>query len=122
MNAQQGDGAPSLAVAQTWVGSVLVVSVSGDVDMLTAPSLAEELRAAARQNPVALIADLSSVDFLASAGMNVLIATHRDLACSSRFGVVADGPATSRPLKMIGIDTVVTLYRTLGDALTDMVS
>jgi anti-sigma B factor antagonist len=122
VNAQNEYGATSFAVAQTWVGRVVVVAVSGDVDMLTAPTLADALRSAARDNPEALIVDLSRVEFLASAGMNVLIAAHRDIAPGGRFGVVADGPATSRPLKMIGIDTIVTLYQTLGDALDDIAS
>jgi anti-sigma B factor antagonist len=117
VNTQQGADAASFAVVQTWVGRVVVVSVAGEVDMLTAPTLAEKLRTAARQDAVALIVDLSRVQFLASAGMNVLIATHRDISACTRFAVVADGPATSRPLTMIGIDTVVALYRTLDDAL-----
>ena len=36
---------------------------------------------------------------------------------STRFGVVADDQATSRPMQLIGIDTVIALYQTLGDAL-----
>jgi len=71
------------------------------------------------KEPEALIVDLSRVDFLASAGMTVLIAAHREVAPSARFGVVADGPATSRPLKIIGIDTIVDVYRTLDDALNE---
>ena len=67
--------------------------------------------------PTALIIDLTRVDFLASIGMNLLVATRDEIAPTTRFGVVADGPATSRPMKIIGIDTMIALYQTLGDAL-----
>jgi anti-sigma B factor antagonist len=133
MNSQYGDSATSsgntacsapssrrgFEVAERWVENVVVVAVSGDLDVLTAPELADAIQAAARQEPAALIVDLSGVTFLASAGMNLLITAHRDCASSSQFGVVADGPATSRPLNLIGIDTIFALYRTLDDALDD---
>ncbi|MCV7415542.1 STAS domain-containing protein [Mycolicibacterium litorale] len=109
-----GDG---LAVEQSWVRRTVVLTVSGDLDMLTAPTLAEAIRSAARHAPTALIVDLSTVQFLASAGMTLLVTTQEELAPSIRFGVVADGPATSRPLRLVGVDRFVTLYRTLPDAL-----
>jgi hypothetical protein len=34
----------------------------------------------------------------------------------------ADGPATSRPMKLIGIDSVIGLHQTLEDALLDVAS
>ena len=107
------------AVAENWIGRTVVVTVSGDLDMLTAPELDEAIRAAARQAPAAVIVDLSGVDFLGSAGMNLLITAHRDIAPAAGFGVVADGPATSRPLRLVGFDTLIALYRTLDDALDD---
>jgi anti-sigma B factor antagonist len=33
------------------------------------------------------------------------------------LAVVADGPATSRPLKLVGVTDVVDLYATLDEAL-----
>ena len=104
-------------VAEHWVERAVVVAVWGDLDLATAPKLSDAIEAAARKEPAALIVDLSRVDFLASAGMTVLISAHRDLAPSARFGVVADGPSTSRPLEMIGINTIVDVYRTLDEAL-----
>ena len=107
------------AFAEHWVERAVVVAAWGDLDLATAPRLADAIEAAARKEPAALIVDLSRVDFLASAGMTVLITAHRDIAPSARFGVVADGPSTSRPLKMIGIDTIVDVYRTLDEALDE---
>ncbi|BCI92312.1 hypothetical protein NIIDMKKI_75180 [Mycobacterium kansasii] len=46
------------------------------------------------------------MDFLASAGMTVLVTANAQVVAPTRFAVVADGPATSRPIKLMGIDSV----------------
>ena len=107
----------SCAIEQRNVGDVSVVSVAGTVDMLTAPQLEEAIGAAAKSSPPAVVVDLTAVEFLASAGMGVLVAAHEEFSPAVRFVVVADGPATSRPLKLVGIADVVGLYATLDDAL-----
>lgn len=111
--------AAGIAIHQTWLDRTVVLEVSGDVDMLTAPTLTEAIRSAARHRPAALIVDLSAVQFLASAGMTLLVTTQEQLTPAIRFGVVADGPATSRPMKMVGVDRFVPLYRTLYEALAE---
>jgi anti-sigma B factor antagonist len=103
-------------VTEHWVGEVAIVAVSGVIDAVTAPQFDEALRAAAANKPEGLVVDLTEVEFLASAGMGVLVAAH-DEADGTRFSVVADGPATSRPLKLVGIADIVPLYATLDDAL-----
>jgi anti-sigma B factor antagonist len=108
-------------VAEKWVERIVVLAVLGDVDMLTVPALAEAIDAAASKEPSALIVDLSKVEFLASAGMNLLVDVHRQITFSTRFAVVADGPATGRPLKLVGIDEIVAVYSTLDEALADFV-
>ena len=70
-----------------------------------------------QQEPATLVVDLTDVEFLGSAGMNALVAAHRTFTSLPRFAVVADGPATSRPLKLIGIDDIIDLYPNLDDAL-----
>jgi anti-anti-sigma factor len=123
VNSHNDHGATSVdgfVVSEHWVGRTVVVTASGDLDMLTAPTLAAALDAVTQDEFSALIVDLSRVDFLASAGMTLLVNTHRNIAAPRRFGVVADGPATNRPLKLVGIDAIVSLYRNLDDALGDL--
>lgn len=107
----------AFGVTQSWAGRIAVLTVCGAVDMLTAPALAEAIEAAARRQPCALIVDLSAVDFLASAGIGELVFAHDHLAPRMRFAVVADGPVTSRPMRLVGVDQLVPLHRTLEDAL-----
>jgi anti-sigma B factor antagonist len=103
---------------ETWVDRVAVVSASGDLDMLTAPALRDAIAAALEKDPTALIVDLSAVEFLGSAGMQVLMESHNQAGTSGvQFAVVADGPATSRPLKITGIADLVALHSSLDVAL-----
>jgi anti-sigma B factor antagonist len=102
---------------ESLLDGLVVVSVSGSVDMLTAPGLAESLDSALAKKPNGLIVDLSKVDFLGSAGISVLMKTRDTLGESTPFCVVADGPTTHRPLTLLGINEMMCLCRTLDDAV-----
>jgi anti-anti-sigma factor len=110
----------NFAVAQESVGTVAVVSVSGAVDMLTAPQLSQAIADSLSRQPTAVIVDLLDVDFLASAGMQVIVAAHEDAGSQTKLVVVADGPATSRPLKITGIADFIGVYPTRDDALQEV--
>ena len=103
-------------INEEWFGRTVVVSASGVVDMLTSPHLEASLTTSLKRNPAAIIVDLSEVEFLASAGMGVLVAARVQAASDIRFGVVASGPATSRPLTLIGLADIIGLYPTLAEA------
>ena len=94
-----------------------MVTVGGDVDLATVPDFQAAITEALTQEPSALIVGLSGVDFLASAGLQTLVATHESVSDSARFGVVANGPATSRPIQLTGLDQIFSLYPTLADAI-----
>ena len=105
-------------VGKHQVDDAVVLTVSGEVDMLSAPQLAEAIRAALAAGPPALVIDLTKVDFLASAGMTVLVTAQAEVTPPTRFAVVANGSATSRPIKLMGLDNVLALYSTLDSALS----
>ncbi|MDT5147603.1 MAG: hypothetical protein QOC58_2248 [Mycobacterium sp.] len=113
-------GPTPFQVGKQQVDQAVVLTVSGEVDMLSAPQLTEAIQTALAARPAALIVDLSKVDFLASAGMTVLVTAQAEVVPPTRFGVVAHGAATSRPIKLMGIDSVLPLYSTLDDALSDI--
>ncbi len=103
---------------EKWVERVVVVSATGELDMLTAPQLRDAVQAALGKDPAGLIVDLTTVDFLGSAGMQVLMEAHNQTGGTDvRFAVVADGPATSRPLKITGIADLIDLVPSLDVAL-----
>ena len=105
-------------ISEDWNARDVVISVSGVIDMLTSPQLEASIGECLDGNPATVIVDLSDVDFLASAGMGVLIAARDRASSTTGFAVVADGPATSRPLKLVGLADVIGMYPTLGEART----
>lgn len=109
--------ADTMTTAVTAHGEVIVLTVAGEVDLATAPALEIAIDAVLADKPAALVIDLSAVTFLASAGMAVLVATHKRAGDATRIAVVADGPATSRQLKMTSLDQVFALHSTLDAAL-----
>lgn len=112
---QSGDSVDPMAfeVGTRRIDRAVVVTVSGEVDMLSAPRLAEAIHTALAAQPAALIVDLSKVAFLASAGITVLVTAQAEVVPPTRFAVVANGAATSRPIKLMGIDSVLSLHSTL---------
>lgn len=99
--------------------TTVILYVQGDLDVLTAPTLGTHLDVALSGAPKMLIVDITGVGFLSSAGISMLVETHR---LTERAGislrVVAEGPATARPLRMMNIDEIIDLYPTLPDALS----
>lgn len=112
------DGATGgFAVHERVVDGVTVVEVHDVVDMLTAPLLGTAIGTALAGSPRALVIDLTGVTFLASAGMTVLVKAKEQVGAAAGFAIVAEGPVTSRPLKLVGLDDVLNLYPTVEDAL-----
>lgn len=97
-------------------GGVAVLSVSGEIDLATIPAFEAAIADALTQRPTALIVDLSGVDFLASAGLQALVAARESLTGAAEFAVVAGGPATSRPIQLTGLDQILSLHTTVADA------
>lgn len=103
-------------ISEEWFGRTVVVSASGVIDMLTSPQLEASIMTSLDKNPAAVIIDMTEVEFLASAGMGVLVAVRDHAGPDVGFGVVASGPATSRPLKLVGLADIIGLYETLDEA------
>lgn len=106
----------SCMISEEWIGRTVVISASGVLDMLTSPQLEASITTSLQKRPSAIIIDLSDVDFLASAGMGVLVAARDQVGSHIKFAVVASGPATSRPLKLVGLAELIGLYPTLEEA------
>ncbi|PFX03110.1 Anti-sigma-F factor antagonist RsfB [Nocardia farcinica] len=120
MTNTSGDAYPLADTMTTSVAvhdGATVLTVAGEVDLATAPALENAIEGVLGEKPAALIIDLTRVSFLASAGMAALVAAHQRAGAATTIVVVADGPATSRQLKMTSLDQVFALYSTLDAAL-----
>ncbi|MCV7013826.1 STAS domain-containing protein [Mycolicibacterium madagascariense] len=100
---------------------IRILTVRGALDLSTAPVLSAAIADSLHDPYTAIVVDLSELEFLASAGMTVLLEGHGAAGdVGKELGVVADGPGTSRPITMMGVDQVVPLYASLDAALTDL--
>lgn len=97
---------------------VAVVSVGGEIDLSTAPAFAAAIAGALDDDPPVLVIELSEVSFMASVGLRILAATHEKASKSAQVAIVANNPATNRPMQLTGLDKVMALYPTLDAALT----
>lgn len=103
------------------LNDLTVLSVVGTIDLATAATLRDAVDVALETATAGLIIDLAAVEFLASAGMTILVDARRRVG-DRAFGVVAEGAATARPLKLTGLDEALGLYATLDEALTAIAS
>lgn len=97
---------------------VVVVTVGGEIDLSTAPTFESAIATALVDTPTVLVVELSAVEFMASVGLRILAAARERLQDTVQLLIVANNPATRRPLQLTGLDRMFSLYRTLGDALS----
>jgi anti-sigma B factor antagonist len=102
---------PSFRVALSDEGGVRLVAVRGEVEVLSAPQLAEAL--ADRSMPV--LVDLCEVSFMDSTGLHVLLAAQRRLPALAVV-CVPEG-AAERVLALSGLDRVLTVFATREEGL-----
>jgi anti-anti-sigma factor len=113
-------GGDDLGVHASSIDGVSILAVNGELDTFTAPRLAEAINHGLATSTTALVVDLSKLEFLASAGMSVLLDGHKSAQGSGKqLYVVADGPATSRPMRLMGLDQELNLRSSLEAALRD---
>lgn len=99
----------SITVTVADHNGVAVLSIGGEI---------EAIGEVVADNPTALVIDLSAVEFLGSVGLKILAATSEKIGQSVKFGVVARGSVTRRPIHLMGLDKTFRLFSTLHDALT----
>jgi anti-anti-sigma factor len=114
-----GPGVPTLRVTSRSSGRAVVVTVVGEVDLLSADRVAQAIMAVLGGPPVsALVLDLIGVSFLDSAGLAVL--AHGHMTAAGRglvFRVVAANPITLKPIRLTGLDRLLALFDSVADAL-----
>ena len=98
------------------VGNAVVLAAAGELDMVTAPQFEEHVGRVLERRPAALIVDLTRVDFLGSVGIGILMHAYNECGTEMAYAVVADGPATSRPMHLLAVDEVIDVYPTMTDA------
>jgi anti-sigma B factor antagonist len=89
-------GPPQFGVSGEVEPDRIVVRVEGELDLLTAPKVAAELNGLIRSNPTDVHLDLREVQFMDSAGLQLLLLTRRRLLGESRTLTVICGEGPVR--------------------------
>jgi anti-sigma B factor antagonist len=101
--------------SETTPAGAAVVSVSGELDLASAPRLEDALAALTADT---VVVDLSGCTFLDSAGMGVLLASARALSNSGRsLRVAVADPRILRVLEITAVDTVIAVHPDVEAAL-----
>ena len=100
------------------MGGTTVITIIGSIDALTAAEVTTFLSAQVQDGKRQLVADLSQVDFMSSAGLRAILATLKE----SRQGggdlhIAAPQPGVEKILKMSGFTSILKCYASVSEAV-----
>ena len=115
----QPDQAPFVARLSPGSGPAqTVVTVAGDVDMHSQGRLRDALTEAGPQPGCRVVLDLSEVEFMASAGVQVLLEVAGQLeAAGGALVLVGPRPMVARVLNLTRSDELIAMAATVDEAL-----
>jgi anti-sigma B factor antagonist len=92
----------------------LIVEIRGEIDILSAPGLREDLLRVIRRCGPRLALDLAGVTFIDCAGINVLLATRRRARLeNSSVEVIRASPRVRRMISLLGLSGAFALRQVL---------
>jgi anti-sigma B factor antagonist len=98
-------------------GGTHVLRISGRLDAATVAEVDAKLTAASALNRP-LVVDLADLAYISSIGLRVLIQTaKRAQTAKVGFAVAAPQPSVKEVFRITGLDTILTVYADLADAL-----
>lgn len=109
------------AVTEELEPGVLLVRLSGEIDIATSDSAAAAIRAAVAPPTRLVLIELSAVTFCSSAGLGNLVEA-RNLAGRHNItlALVGVGRPVDRPLSVTGLGGQFRIYSTIQQALADL--
>ncbi|MDQ2750686.1 MAG: STAS domain-containing protein [Actinomycetota bacterium] len=110
-----------LSVSQQSVGEYPVLEVRGEVDVYSAPALADGLTTLLDSGTKAVIVDLTEVGFLDSTGLGVLVAARSNAADAGRaLPIACDRERILKLFKITGLDAVFDIYPSVHAAVQSL--
>jgi anti-sigma B factor antagonist len=103
-------------VPASWEGLLLVAR--GEIDIDAVAELRQHLERATSSGARRLLLDLAEVTFIDSLSLAAIVAANRRLGHAGRLAVVADHAYVLLILEACGLDSVVEVFRTRGEAET----
>lgn len=106
---------PDVSVSSATVHSCVVVTVSGELDMFTVPTLRTALEEHL-DGEAPLVVDLTGVTFMDSTSLALLISIRRRLPASAALRLAGAIPAVARIFTLTGLEKVFPMFDTLDEA------
>jgi anti-sigma B factor antagonist len=98
-------------------GDVTIVSIKGEVDLYTAPTLKEQIADLVAGGKTNLAVDLGGVEFMDSTGLGVLIGgLKRCKEVGGGLALVAPREPVVKVLSITGLDKVFSIHETVEQA------
>ncbi|MFI5783844.1 STAS domain-containing protein [Nocardia sp. NPDC051570] len=107
-----------LTAAVTHTDSAVIVTASGEIDLVSIQHLQAAIDQAIADPAPVLVVDLSEVGFIGSTGLAVLLAAHHN-AAPRPLRIVAS-PQARRPIEVTGLAQILTVYPDRAAALSDL--
>lgn len=98
-------------------GAVEVLTISGELDLVTVPKLRDEVVRSLGGTPPILILDLCGLTFIASTGLSLLVEVQAMARPTTAVRIVANQREVLRPIQTTGLDHVLPMFASVDDAL-----
>jgi anti-sigma B factor antagonist len=113
-----GKGSLAFAVSHRELdASTSVVTVEGELDLASAPSLKWALTDVLDGGVSQIVIDLAPVTFIDSTALGVLVGVHRGLAPGARMAIAGAEGDVLNIFELTGLDSTFDMFPTLDDAL-----
>jgi anti-sigma B factor antagonist len=97
---------------------VMVVSVDGRVDTVSAPVLEQTINQILEEGKRKLLIDFSGVSYISSGGLRVLLATAKKLKePGDRYGLCCLSADVHKIIRLAGFTSIFSIYSSEGEAL-----
>lgn len=114
------DGGPRLRVSTRTEHGHLIATLSGVLDIASAPTLREQLLGLLRPAASQLVINLSAVHYADPSGLAVLVGTaHRARMLGGFLRLAAPVPAVARVLRLTGLHRHLDTFHTVQAAMTE---
>jgi anti-anti-sigma factor len=103
------------------VNSTTIITLVPRFDSATAPEIEAELRLLIQKNPRSVLFDFSRTEYIASAGLRVLLSTTREIKkAGGNVALVSLSPKVRQVFLIGGFMQIFTDYNTRDEALAQM--
>jgi len=111
-------GGKTVEITTTSRDSATILSVAGRIDTATAPALEQAINQEIEHQHRKILLDFSSVSYISSGGLRVLLATAKKLKNpGDRFALCSLSPEVLKILKLAGFTSIFSISPSEGEAI-----